>query len=104
MMRGLAMRIALSIDLNEAMRGNLERLSRECSTAARKVLRSRIVLLAKEGMQNKQIAAELGVSISNDLDLAAKLEAVVGLYLIPPERALVLSADEKSQTGVEMQA
>jgi hypothetical protein len=98
------MRIALSIDFNEAMRGNLERLSRKSSTAARKVLRSRIVLLAKEGMQNKQIAAELGVSISNDLDLAAKLEAVVGLYLIPPERALVLSADEKSQTGVEMQA
>jgi transposase len=153
---------------------------------ARVVLRSRIVLLAVDGMQNKQIAEQLGVStrmvglwrgrfieygvegllkdaprpgrtpritaemvdavvakttqstpanathwstrtmarvtgiseasvrriwhahglkphrvesfkVSNDPDFAAKLEDVVGLYLNPPEHALVLSVDEKSQ-------
>lgn len=35
--------------------------------------------------------------ISNDPELAAKLEDIVGLYLDSPERALVLSVDEKSQ-------
>lgn len=35
--------------------------------------------------------------ISNDPDFVAKVIDVVGLYLNPPERALVLSADEKSQ-------
>jgi transposase len=35
--------------------------------------------------------------ISNDPNFANKLEAIVGLYLNPPEHALVLSVDEKSQ-------
>jgi transposase len=35
--------------------------------------------------------------ISNDPEFAAKLEDIVGLYLNPPEHALVLSVDEKSQ-------
>jgi len=35
--------------------------------------------------------------ISNDPRFADKLEDVVGLYLNPPEHALVLSCDEKSQ-------
>jgi transposase len=35
--------------------------------------------------------------ISNDPDFAKKLEDIVGLYLNPPEHALVLSVDEKSQ-------
>jgi transposase len=34
---------------------------------------------------------------SNDPDFAAKLEAIVGLYLEPPAHSLVLSLDEKSQ-------
>jgi transposase len=38
--------------------------------------------------------------VSNDPNFAEKLEDVVGLYLNPPEHALVLSLDEKSQTGV----
>ena len=180
------MRIAPPIVIDVATRRELERLSRKRSMAARVVLRSRIVLLAGVGMQNKQIAKQLGVStrmaalwrgrflafgvdgllkdaarpgrtpkitaeavnavvnkttqstptnathwstramaraagiseasvrriwhahglkphrtesfkISNDPDFAAKLEDVVGLYLNPPEHALVLSVDEKSQ-------
>ena len=35
--------------------------------------------------------------VSNDPKLVEKLEDVVGLYLSPPEHALVLSCDEKSQ-------
>jgi len=35
--------------------------------------------------------------VSNDPLFADKLEAIVGLYLNPPEHALVLSVDEKSQ-------
>ena len=37
--------------------------------------------------------------VSNDPRFAEKLRDVVGLYLNPPEHALVLSCDEKSQIG-----
>ncbi len=35
--------------------------------------------------------------VSNDLQFAEKLEDIVGLYMAPPEQALVFSCDEKSQ-------
>jgi len=35
--------------------------------------------------------------VSHDPEFAEKLEAIVGLYLNPPEHAIVLCADEKSQ-------
>ena len=35
--------------------------------------------------------------VSNDKHFAEKLEDIVGLYLDPPEHALVLCCDEKSQ-------
>jgi transposase len=35
--------------------------------------------------------------VSNDPEFAQKLESIVGLYLNPPEHALVLCVDEKSQ-------
>jgi len=35
--------------------------------------------------------------ISNDKQFAEKVEDIIGLYLSPPENALVLSCDEKSQ-------
>ena len=56
------MRIAPPIVIDETTRKELERLSRKRSMASRVVLRSRIVLLAVDGMQNKQIAERLGVS------------------------------------------
>ena len=180
------MRVADPIVLEEDVRRKLEQQARGRSTAARVVMRSRIVLLASEGLQNKQIAEKLQVAprmvtlwrgrflelgmegllkdaprpgrtplisaevtaaliakttqstpanatqwstrtmakemsiskasvsriwranglkphrvesfkVSNDPNFADKLEAIVGLYLNPPEHALVLSADEKSQ-------
>ena len=180
------MRFAQAIVLGEENRCILERQARGRSTAARVVMRSRIVLLAGEGLQNNQIAAQMGIAprtvalwrgrflelglsgllkdaarpgrkpsipasvvaeviekttqsrlanvthwsrstmarevgvsdstvgriwkahgfkphridsfkVSNDPEFADKLEAIVGLYLNPPEHALVLSVDEKSQ-------
>jgi transposase len=186
MMRDLEMRVAQPIVLEESVRRKLEHQSRGRSTAARVVVRSRIVLLAADGLQNKQIAAslkvaprmialwtgrflelgadglledaprpgrkpiisaamraaliakttqqtpvratrwstrtmakEVGISkasvsriwranglkphrvdsfkVSNDPEFANELEAIVELCLNPPEHALVLSVDEKSQ-------
>lgn len=88
--------------------------------------RSRIVLLAGKGMTNEEIGKELGMTrqkagisrssvgriwqshglkphristfkVSNDKEFAEKLEAIVGLYLSPPENAIVFRCDEKSQ-------
>ena len=180
------MRVAPAIELSSEARLELEKLTRRRTTPVRVVQRSRIVLLAAEGMQNKQIAARVGVAprmaalwrsrflelgiaglmkdaprpgrtpaiqpdriaeviartthsypdggthwsrsrmaremgisdssvgriwrahglkphrvesfkVSNDPQFAEKLDAIVGLYLNPPEHALVLSVDEKSQ-------
>ena len=180
------MRVAQFIELNTEDRRKLERQSRGRSLAVRVVLRSRIILLAAAGLQNKQIAeklkvaprmatlwrnrfnklgikglpkdaprpghppsitaelnaalidkttqstpvnathwstrtmaTEMGISkasvsriwrahglkphrvtsfkVSNDPQFAEKLEDIVGLYLNPPEHALVLSLDEKSR-------
>lgn len=180
------MRIAGSIIVSDSDRPVLERWARGRSTPARLVLRAKIVLLAAEGKQNKQIGEELGVNrllvgkwrkrfaerglagiekdaprggrkprarealaakivewttqkkpanathwstrtlaaelgtnhalvnrvwranglkphlvesfkLSNDRHFVEKLIDVVGLYLSPPEHALVLCADEKSQ-------
>ena len=180
------MRVAPAIELIPAVRMELEKLSRRRTTPVRVVQRSWIILLAADGMQNKEIAQrlsvaprmvalwrgrfielgveglmkdasrpgrtpeissrivaeivarttqskpagathwsrsrmarEMGISessvgriwrahglkphridtfkVSNDPHFAEKLEAIVGLYLNPPEHALVLSVDEKSQ-------
>lgn len=180
------MRVASAIALPIETRRQLEKQMRGRSTPVRVAQRSRIVLLAAYGKQNKQIAAQMGVTprmaalwrgrfialgvdgllkdaprpgrtpaisaaivseviakttqstpanathwsrstmaremsisdstvgriwranglkphrvdtfkVSNDPNFADKLEAIVGLYLNPPEHALVLSVDEKSQ-------
>lgn len=180
------MRIAPIVILNEADREVLDRWARGRSTPARLVLRSRIVLGAADGKDNKTIAAQLSTDrllvsrwrkrfierglagiekdaprggrkpaardavaariiewttqrkpvnathwstrtlakalgtnrvmvnrvwranglkphlnrtfkVSNDKKFEEKLVDVVGLYMNPPERALVLSVDEKSQ-------
>jgi transposase len=180
------MRRACQITLSDEDRTTLERWSRGRSTQARLVTRAQIVLAAAQGQENKDIAAELGISrgavarwrdrfaaagvagikkdgrrggrppkerqdlvhriiemttqqtpanathwstrtlakalgtnhalvnrvwranglkphlchtfkVSNDPHFAEKLLDVVGLYLDPPEHALVLCVDEKSQ-------
>lgn len=180
------MRVATGIVLNETERETLERWARGRSTPARLVGRAKVVLLAAEGRENRQIAVATGLSkptvglwrrrfalsrlpgiekdaprggrrptranrlarrilerttqtkpaqathwsvrtlaketgvspsmvhrvwrahglqphrlraykVSRDPHFVEKVEDVVGLYLNPPERALVLCADEKSQ-------
>jgi transposase len=180
------MRTAAPIELNPEQRAALERIARQRSLPARLVERARIVLRASEGLENKQIAAEMGImpekaarwrnrflegglaalekdaprpgrtriiterqvkkvvkmtlhqkpanathwstrsmaaaagiseasvrriwhahglkphlvktfKLSRDPAFTEKLEDIVGLYLNPPEHAMVLCADEKSQ-------
>jgi len=177
------MRVAPEIVLTNEERTELSKLVRSKRTSVRLALRARIVLLAADGMQNKDIAeqlsvgrvqvsrwreryaqsrlpgierdlprgappvkvdtarlvklttqakpvaathwstrkmaAELGVSastvmrhwhahglkphivrgfkVSRDPKFVEKLEDIVGLYMSPPEHALVLCCDEKSQ-------
>ena len=177
------MRVAPEIVLSEDERAELSQLSHSRMTSVRLAQRARIVLLAAEGIQNQQIAeqlgigriqvarwrgryaqlclvgierdlprgappakvnvarlvelttqskpkaathwstrtmaAELGISsssvsrhwratglkphvvrgfkVSRDPNFVEKLEDIVGLYMSPPEHALVLCCDEKSQ-------
>jgi len=49
---------------------------------------------AEHGLKPHQVKS---FKISNDPDFLKKVEDIVGLYLDPPEKALVLSIDEKSQ-------
>jgi transposase len=177
------MRVAPQIELTDEERAELTKLTRSKLTSVRLVQRARIVLLAAQGLQNKEIAAELGVGrvqvarwrerygelrlagiardmprgappvkvdvarlvelttqstpeaathwstrtmgkalgvsaasvsrhwrahglkphlvrgfkVSRDPQFVEKLEDIVGLYLSPPEHALVLCCDEKSQ-------
>ena len=53
------MRVAVAIVLEDEVRDTLRRWARGRTTAARLVLRAKIVLLAAEGKLNKDIAAEL---------------------------------------------
>src|SRR6266852_4261191 len=109
------MRIARPITLTVKDRTTLEQQARARALPARVVERSRIVLLAADGKQDVEIADQLGISakkagrwrqrfldvglsaIGQDAPRSGRLEAIVGLYLNPPEHALVLSVDEKSQ-------
>ena len=55
---------------------------------------SSVAHLARHGLKPHRVES---FKVSNDPHFAEKLEAIVGLYLNPPEHALVLSVDEKSQ-------
>src|ERR1017187_4312515 len=118
------MRVASAIALPIETRRRLEKQMRGRSTPVRVAQRSRIVLLAADGLQNKQIAAQMGVAprmialwrgrfIAQGLEgllkdaprpgrtpaISATIvsEAMGCLNLNPPKHALVLSVDEKSQ-------
>jgi len=56
------MRVAPAVNLSPQQRETLEQRSRARSLPARVVERARIVLLAADGKQNKEIAAQLGMS------------------------------------------
>jgi transposase len=54
-------RVAPSIVLTDEQKNELTRLSRSGRTSVRLAQRARIVLLAAQGLQNKEIAEQLGV-------------------------------------------
>ena len=56
------MRVARPVELDKQKRSVLEQLARGRSLPARLVERARIVLRAAAGMQDQQIAAELGIT------------------------------------------
>jgi len=177
------LRVASAIELTDEQERDLQRLARSKRTSVRLAQRARIVLLAAQGLQNKDIAARLGIGrvqvarwrgryleaglpgierdlprgapavkvdvgklvalttqstpaaathwstrkmaavlkvspstvlrhwqanglkphivrgfkVSRDPKFVEKLEDIVGLYMSPPEHALVLCCDEKSQ-------
>ena len=177
------MRVAPAISLTDEQQRELARLARSKRTSVRLAQRAQIVLLAAQGLQNKDIAEQLGIGrvqvarwrerflesglqgierdlprgappvkvdvaklvelttqttpeaathwstrkmgaalgvsastvmrhwqahglkphivrgfkVSRDPQFAQKLEDIVGLYMSPPEHALVLCCDEKSQ-------
>ncbi len=66
------------------------RLSREVGVSSSTVLR----IWRKHGLQPHRTET---FKFSTDPDFDSKMADVVGLYLDPPERALVLCVDEKSQ-------
>jgi transposase len=177
------LRVAPAIELTDEQEGELTRLARSKRTSVRLAQRAQIVLLAAQGLQNKDIALQLGIGrvqvarwrerylesgvqgierdlprgappvkvdvaklvelttqstpeaathwstrkmaavlevsastvmrhwqanglkphlvrgfkVSRDPKFVEKLEDIVGLYMSPPEHALVLCCDEKSQ-------
>jgi len=56
------MRIAPAVVLSDEIRVRLEKLARGRSTPVRIAQRSRIILLAGEGLQNKEITEQMGVA------------------------------------------
>ena len=56
------MRRAQPVALNPTQRRQLQRCARGRRVAVRLALRAKIILLAAEGFENKQIAQQLGVT------------------------------------------
>jgi transposase len=55
------LRVAPAIELTEDQEGELTRLARSKRTSVRLAQRAQIVLLAAQGLQNKDIAEQLGI-------------------------------------------
>ena len=55
------LRVARAVELTDEQESELTRLARSTTTSVRLAQRARIVLLAAQGLQNKDIADALGV-------------------------------------------
>src|SRR5437588_49901 len=78
-------------------RATLERLTNRRKTAQAMAVRARIVLACAERAQPATAEVAENFKLSTDPLFIEKVRDVVGLYLDPPERAVVLCVDEKSQ-------
>src|SRR4030065_723429 len=112
-------RTAAPIVLSPEERATIDMWARGKRFSVRLVQRAQIVLMAAEGVLNQDIAARVGTTrptvrriwkqynlkphlvktfkLSRDKQFVEKLHDIVGLYLNPPDKALVLCVDEKSQ-------
>ena len=63
----VAVRVAPKIELTDEQEVELSRLSRSGRTSVRLAQRAGIVLLAAKGLQNKEIALQLGIGFRHDL-------------------------------------
>jgi hypothetical protein len=113
-------RVAAKIERSADETDELNRWIKSGKTEQRKVERAKIVLRSAEGKATHQIAKELGTRptrvskwrnrmrkhdlhldrrqswcVSTDPEFSRKASEIVGLYLNPPENAIVLSVDEK---------
>src|SRR6266850_443497 len=102
------MRKGVEVRLGPGDRERLEAVIGSGNSPQKHVWRARIVLLSAAGVSHRSVQriwAAHGLKphrvrifkLSNDAKFAAKVQDVVGLYIDPPEHALVLSVDEKSQ-------
>src|SRR5580704_19739299 len=80
--------------LSQQERAYLERQVRRHRFARSLSERCRAILRCADGLLSKSVVFKL----SSDPLFVDKVRDIVGLYLSPPNRALVLSVDEKSQT------
>ncbi len=88
----------VEIRLDDEQRGPLELWARTRNSAQALGLRCRIVLLAAAGLNNTEIAEELGIDHKSARKWRAwfatdGLDDLVGLYMNPPERAVALCVD-----------
>src|SRR6266568_1343646 len=112
------MRKGIEVRLGPGDRERLKSVIGSGNSTQKHVWRARIVLLSADGVGTMAMERETGkgkpttwiwaahglkpyrvktFKLSNDPKFAAKIQDVVGLYVDPPEHALVLSVDEKSQ-------
>jgi transposase len=82
--------MTLSEPLGEATHWTGRAMAKAAGISHRSVQR----IWAAHGLKPHQVKT---FKLSTDLKFAAKVQDVVGLYVDPPEHALVLSVDEKSQ-------
>ena len=68
--------------------------ARGATAPHRVVSQAKALLMAGDGVANSRIATALGIGRPTSVH---KLTAIVGPYLNPPDQAVVLRVDEKSQ-------
>ncbi len=109
------MRTGISITVSPSDRQRLEAIVRDRTALQKHVWRARIVPLTGDGLGANAIMRGTGKSktcvwrwrerfmeeavdgLSRDPAFAEKVRDVIGLYVAPPDHAIVLSIDEKSQ-------